>query len=208
MSAASDAPDGFWRDTDVDHRQTIVAILCVSVLGACGAPNQGLVKFRDPKIETHQNRHQRAVRLAARGRVLYRSGLDSEASETLRKSYGLEPDLHVLLDHANAAERANWFEHAYTAWTKVLDHPVDAELRKRAQQEAQRLKGLIPTHHASVLVHISPPEATMLFRSDNEQRVIMSDGVIRLPPGDWHVVSSASGFSQELRIIRVREGRD
>ena len=189
-------------------RLSYSALILALLMAACGAPNLGQVKFRAPKIESQQARHQRAVRLAARGRVLYRSGLDGEAAETLRKSYDLEPDLQVLLDHAHAAERANWFEQAYAAWTEVLQHPIDAQLRERATSEAQRLKPLVPLHHASVMVHVSPPQARVVFISGEKERVVLSDGMIRLPAGDWQVMSSARGYRRELRALRVREGRE
>ncbi|MCO4760411.1 MAG: hypothetical protein KC502_02830 [Myxococcales bacterium] len=186
-----------------------VAVLCalcmaVSTLVACGGAPQRKVSFAQPKAEPGHKRLARALRLAAKGRVQARAGLDGQASESLRLSYKIEPQLAVLTAHAQAAERAHYFGQAHAAWREMLNHRLDESARKNAIAEAERLAPLVPSDHVAVLVTVSPPHAHVNLSHRGKRRVVMSDGVVWLQAGSWQASTVANGYKSELRAFQIR----
>ena len=189
------------------YRCIVVAtLMCMGCgLQGCGGAPPRHVNFDKPIIEAPHKRFARALRLAATGRVQARAGLYDAASESLRLSYRIQPNLETLMGHAEAAERAGHFGQAHAAWRNMLSHPMDAAARTKAKQEAERLAPMVPADHVPVLITVSPAHATItLERSlDGQRRTVRSDGVLWLKAGAWQASTSAAGYKRELSAFRV-----
>ncbi len=193
------------RQRRVSARAALICGAIAMTLSACGAAPPRTVTFATPREEPSHLRFARALRLAARGRVQARAGMDGAASESLRLSYHIVPELSVLTDHAAAAERAQYFGQAHAAWREVLNHPLGPAARKKATAEAERLAPLVPADHVPVLVTVSPFHAAVTLErtEDGQRRVVLSDGVVWLKAGGWQAATVATGYKSELRAFRV-----
>ena len=165
----------------------VVALGCLCLAAACGPGATAPVRFRAPPEVDSVDELRRAIGYVSYARVAARAGEFKESYAAYRAALRIHADGEWFADAAQVAEKGQLFGESHDCWVQAAALAGDAETRKRHDQQADRLKSLIPAGNVAVAVVVEPQGVRIELRQadDSHGRPLLGDEVVWLEPGEW-----------------------